>query len=589
MPKSKALRILILFLVLLLILSRLLFLSADPPSWIPGAWITDEGWWGDSARGLFFFNDPFSDDFGTSFLLCPGYTWSLNILFQIMGIGVFQLRLISAISGILLVLGLSNFVGKNLSPQLVPFALLLGILDPCLIGHSRLALLEIPQALWLILALLPLLQDRPRPAGSFFSGIALGIAFSIKPTAITFGYLPIAVVLLLRLFHSKRAFREIIWVSLGSGVILLPLFFFHILPNWDRFIATLASETATGKDSLLDKALYFGKFFNSTDNQGSFLLFWSAKASPAILILSWLGILSLARRRDRFLAEPGVEQKRIFPFLRSLGSMELGILAFVLFSFVAYHSERDQAHRRLALLVPSLSLLGVHWFRRQSNHKQTPFGAISLIALSLPLLLAFKGLVLPRLLPLLFPNAIHEDLRTSSNVAGLLTLILWPILLLPLLRWRKRFAAWSSLALGKGGRFLLCLALLAQAGLLVQSAIHLRFDLVKGQKRLKALIRPNETVLGDYAATLFFPLRVRTVRRVLPTAYSAPPPNLDVFERLKPKYLCENNIHGFQAYPPRYKDIEEAYSFRLLTTIQIGPHRKGTPRFRIRILERKGK
>ena len=573
-------------LILVLILSRLLFLSADPPFWMPGAWITDEGWWGDSARGLFFFNDPFADDFGTSYLLCPGYTWSLLLLFKTLGIGVFQLRLISAVSGILLILGLSHFVGKKLSPRLVPWALLFGILDPCLIGHSRVALLEIPQALWLVLALLPLLPQKPKAWGPFCSGICLGIAFTIKPTAITFGFLPIGVVLLLRLLRSRSALREILLLGLGTATLLAPLLLFHIPPNWDRFVATLASETATGKDQLLDKILYFGKFLNSTDDKGGFLLLWSAKASPAILILSWLGLLSLARRRDRFRAEPNARPKRPFAFLRKLETKELCILAFVFFSFVAYHSERDQAHRRLALLVPSLSLLGVHWVLDPKDHREAPFGAISLWALSLPLLLAFKGLALPRLLSLLFPQAVHQDLRTTSNIAGLISLTLWPLLLLPLLHWKKQLQAWSSFALGLGGKALLVFAFLFQTALLTQSAANLRFDLVTEQAHLKSLVQPNETVLGDYAATLFFPIGVRTVRRVLPTAFSAPPPNLDVFERLQPRYLCENKIHGFQEYAPRYKDIAAKYHFRPLTEVRIGPYRAKTPRFLIQILAR---
>ncbi len=585
--KNKApLRVLTLSLILLLILSRLLFLSADPPSWMPGAWITDEGWWGDSARGLFFFDDPFADDFGTSFLLCPGYTWSLLLLFKTLGIGMFQLRLISAVSGILLVLGLSHFVGKKLSPRLVPWALLLGILDPCLIGHSRVALLEVPQALWLVLALLPLLPAKTKPWGPFCSGICLAIAFSIKPTAITFGFLPIGVVLLLRLLRSRSALREILLLGLGTATLLVPLFFFHILPNWDRFVATLGSETATGKDQLLDKFLYFGKFLNSTNDKGGFLLLWSAKASPAILILSWLGLLSLARRRDKFRAESLPGPKKPFAFLRNLGSIELGILAFVFFSFVAYHSERDQAHRRLALLIPSMGLLGVHWGLDKRDHREAPFGAISLWAFSLPLLLAFKGLALPRLLRLLFSQAVQHDLRTTSNIAGLLILILWPLLLLPFLYGRKALQALADFTLGFGGKALLAIALLFQLALLSHSALSFRFDLVKEQKHLQSLIQPNETVLGDYAATLFFPIRVRTVRRVLPTAFSAPPPNLDVFERLQPRYLCENSIHGYKPYPPRYKDIQTCYHFHPLTQVRIGPDRAKTPRFRIQILER---
>ncbi|HHI80992.1 MAG TPA: hypothetical protein ENK02_13575 [Planctomycetes bacterium] len=585
--KNKGLRLLTAVLVVILILSRLLLLSADPPSWMPGAWITDEGWWGDSARGLYFFGDPFADDFGTSFLLCPGYTWSLLLLFQSLGIGIFQLRLISALSGILLVLGLSSFVGKKVSPRLVPFALLLGILDPCLFGHSRVALLEVPQALWLLLALLPLLPEKPRRWGPFCSGVCLAIAFSIKPTAVTFGFLPIGMVLLLRLLRSRSAVREILFFGLGAALLLGPLLLFHILPHWDRFAATLASETATGKDQLLDKLLYFGKFFNSTDDDGKFLLLWSAKASPAILILSWLGLLSLARRRDQFLrSDSSQPRKRPFPFLRSLGTMELGILAFVFFSFVAYHSERDQAHRRLALLVPGLALLGVHWALEKKKRRDVPLGMLSLLALSLPLLLAFKGLALPRLLPLLFPEAVRQDLRTSSNLAGLLTLLLWPLLLLPLLRWRSFFQGLATFALEKGGKLLLALALLLQAGLLATTCTNPRFDLVKEQTRLKEWVQAGETVLGDYAATLFFPIPVRTVRRVLPTAFSAPPPNLDVFERLQPRYLCENVIHGYLFYPPRYADIEKKHRFSSLTDVRIGPYRGETPRFLIRILER---
>jgi 4-amino-4-deoxy-L-arabinose transferase-like glycosyltransferase len=587
--RRNRLGLLTVLLVLLLILSRLLFLEADPPFWMPGAWITDEGWWGDSARGLFFFGDPFADDFGTSYLLCPGYTWSLALLFKTFGIGIFQLRLISALSGIFLVLGLSLFVGKKLSPRFVPFALLLGILDPCLIGHSRVALLEIPETLWIVLALLPLLPEKPRPWGPFYSGICLGIAFSIKPTAITFGFLPIGVVLLLRLLRSKTALREIVMFGLGTTALLGPLFLFHILPNWKPFIETLAAETATGKDQILDKLLYFGKFLNSTDDKGNFLLLWSAKASPAFLLLSWLGLLSLARRRDQFFKESPSSAKGPCAFLRNLGSMELGILAFVFFSFVAYHSERDQAHRRLALLVPGLSLLGVHWALNQKQHRETPFGPISLFALSLPLLLAFKGLALPRLLPWLLPDAMHQDIRTTSNLAGLLTLLLWPFLILPLLIWKEKLQALGAFVLGWGGKAFLTLALLFQMGLLMESAFYLRFDLVQEQKRLQTLVQPNETVLGDYASTLFYPIRVLTVRRVLPAAFSAPPPNLDVFERLQPRYLCENNIHGFQVFAPRYQDLEKKYLFHPLTEIRIGPYRGDKPRYLIKLLEREKK
>ena len=94
-------------LVIILLLgafSRLFFLSANPPGWLQDSYMQDAAWWANSSKNMHFYGDYFVDRYGSGFLMAPAYAWGVRVVYALGGIGLFQMRLLSALCGFLSIL-----------------------------------------------------------------------------------------------------------------------------------------------------------------------------------------------------------------------------------------------------------------------------------------------------------------------------------------------------------------------------------------------------------------------------------------------------------------------------------------------------
>src|SRR5712671_3397889 len=112
-PADRGWRWLFVVLVLLTLLVRLAALDVDPTRTMPEASLMDEGIWADGARGDLLFHDYFADDTGDAYLMAPLHTFVLRGVFQLFGIGLWQVRLPSALASVLLATVLGLWVARR--------------------------------------------------------------------------------------------------------------------------------------------------------------------------------------------------------------------------------------------------------------------------------------------------------------------------------------------------------------------------------------------------------------------------------------------------------------------------------------------
>lgn len=196
-------------------LSRLIYLSADPPQFLPSSVIGDEGYWVHNARLSALFGRAFTDDFVEDVNIAPFLSFMLRISFALFGVGFWQARLVPALFGIGSVM-LFWYLIKTKSKN--------GYLGGVLLGSSylffvinRLAMGESPAIFWLVLSLLFILKRR-----WYWTGIFWGMAVLSKSNAIL--VLPGLLASLMWTKNIKT--RETIEVILGLGLVVLIGFFF---------------------------------------------------------------------------------------------------------------------------------------------------------------------------------------------------------------------------------------------------------------------------------------------------------------------------------------------------------------------------
>lgn len=88
------------FALLVIAVSRLFYLSADPSSLISSSVIGDEGYWAHNARIDALFGHAFTDDFVEDVMVAPLLSLLLRISFAFFGVGFWQARLIPSIFGV---------------------------------------------------------------------------------------------------------------------------------------------------------------------------------------------------------------------------------------------------------------------------------------------------------------------------------------------------------------------------------------------------------------------------------------------------------------------------------------------------------
>lgn len=608
-PSASRSRLAALLLALILVAaaaSRLAVIQADPPAWMQGAFICDEGWWADAARGKALFNNYFSDDFGTAWLMTPAYTWALEAIYRLLGVGVAQTRLLAAGSELLVIALLAALLWRTAGRRAALLAALLLALSPFYWSYGRVGLLEPLQGLFIAAAFALWVVSPGFGWAALGAGAALGLAVAVKPNAVTLGGFPLALAALggfavERAEAPSRAARARLGLqlllrgllaALGAALVLGALFIFHVLPNWAAFRPMAVAESAAEAVSWKERVKVPGMLLLTTQMRGAVEtpVLWSpARYSPALLLGFWLVLVGVTLRLRGGCAK----------LFRALEPLEAQALGWALGTFLLLGSSFYQPDRRYILLLPPLAILAALLLARVSRaaprlpdpdrsgrRRGWLFRMFHAFVLTLPLLALFKAPGTALIMRLGSGVRLGKDPGLDYAAAGSLFMLFWlaPLALLaraPRLADRLSLAALRRpVVLG-----LVALFMTVEGGVLAAQFLTLGTTTAREQAALAQIVQPGETVLGHIAASLMLPLPVRTVRRVSPFE-TTPPPNPDVWERLHPRYILDMTVRNYQPMPHFYDDLVAKGKYHLLRRIELGPYEGGLPRYVLILYER---
>jgi len=513
-------------------LARLLFLDADPSPSMPDPTIMDEGLWADSARGALWFQEGwFADDLGNAYLVAPLYSRLLHGIYLLLGIGLWQTRLLSALASIGTAVLAGAMVRRRHGPGAATLATLLVGVCPLLDQHGRFALLESTQSFFLLAAFALLFTARRAAWQAALAGAAMGAAMLVKPNSATFGALPFALAWVIEWRADARTARpgvarERLGAAfacvVGGAAVLLGLGLPVWLPHWDAFVATLQYESGEANWRLGDHLLRLGVFGAREPAVGVQRLSALLRHAPLLTLGCWLLLLRRAAGSSL----------RDWPAARPLW-------VWLATGMVVQETSYDHVARRLVLLLPAMAILCATAFaqRRAAAPATRPWPAyVRWLLLLAPVVLLLKPSLANWLAPVIAALGTPLAAGTACRIGGLLVLLL--LVLLPLLL-RRCDTAGCYRRVRAVAPLLLAAAALSELARL--SALPPNdWTILAAQQRMRPLVDPGEVVLGDNAAIVLQTARVRTVRRVVAGArYSSPRPNADVADRLQPRYVLD--------------------------------------------------
>lgn len=429
-------------LLLVALLPRLLFLDADPPSQVLGAFLSDEGWWAQNARQRVLFGQWIMDDHNPALFAAPVYTAVVAAVYHYVGLGLAETRLASALAGtataLLLFAGLRAVLPIR---RALPPALLLA-LGTFPILMSRLGFTEAVQLVCSVLALAGILWATRLPAFGMLAGLGFMLAVLSKPNAAILG--PVFALWWLfeywRLRRTGASLRPLrlqvgafaLAVALIATVVGVTLVLPHRSAIQDQLAVSLASAYAPERRIADGGALLFFIPFLSLRPS----LFFTGSLVP----LFGLGLL-LWRRMGRQAAADLDAVERL-----------AWIWWWVILGYLSTQSY--QPDRRFLLLAPPLALLAARGlFEREPGGAAAPAAGPLRRMTAGALIGGLAGLIVIHLgVPVL--TVLFAKLHVGDE-AGIslytLQLLLWHatvgagVLLAwwnPAPRWRLRLPAW---------------------------------------------------------------------------------------------------------------------------------------------------
>lgn len=275
MTKSRAI---VLGIILCGFLTRFAFLASDSSILLDSGQVGDEGYWLYNARNLALFGKTAQDDFYHDFAAAPLFSFFASISFLVFGTGFWQGRLISAIAGLITIL-IAYKIGLLFSKKTALLSALLVSVNTLLILHSRLAVGESLQILFINVSLYLYLLRKTALSGAFFAAGILA-----KTTASM--YIPSFVILNAVFFlKGRREFLGVFrfWVTF-SGVFLIifaPILFFFL----DKIFLIYSTFGDWLKPQSLTDVFY---------NTSNFFIhpFWGSPFSFSLAILASVNIIN---------------------------------------------------------------------------------------------------------------------------------------------------------------------------------------------------------------------------------------------------------------------------------------------------------
>lgn len=545
---------------------RLAALDADPSPRMRDPVIMDEGLWAGSARGEVLFEDYFAEDHGEGYLIAPLYTHVLAGVYEVFGLGLWQTRLLAAATGAGALLLLGLWMAARGGTRAGVTTVLLGGVTQLFDQHSRIALLEMPEAFFVTASFVLLFARRRRILRAFAAGVAMAAAVSIKPNAVDFGVVPLALAYLLELGDARRAGAVREWGRRGAativgGIIGLAAFAMPTwLSHWPQLLAAARFESGISYYTAAEHLFRLA-------HPGT----WTPiRDAPTVVLGCWCWLLVRPRQPME-------------PTDRALLAWLVGALVMCEISFMPV------PRRYVLVLLPGCAI-AARFLMQHGSFSQSSSVTLRwrlsrcLLLVLLPAWLIkrpFQELLVPWLpqfgadwLPV--TRMQHEDCRAY--------LATW-IWLLVCIGATALLWSWPRIV-DRASRLAGQLGSCAVVGLAIFESCHLgclpphTHSMVDATAALERVVPRGSVVGGMFAATLLLPWDVRTVWRVVPgRLYSTPPPNPDAAVRLQPDYV----IDGVESFV-EMSDVT-ASGFRKLLPLELLPGPEG-PRIRLLLWQR---
>jgi len=589
------------FVLVVVAISRVVGTYNDPPWWMCSDFFCDEGWWADSARGKVLFDDYFADDFGISYLFAPGYTFLLQGVYRLFGVGLLQTRMVSAVGAVLTIIVMCGTIWRLLGRrQALLCALLLGA-SPFYWAYNRVALTETLQALFITGAFCLYMLKKNDRVAPFLAGLLLSMSVGIKLNAAAIGVIPLFLASCAEAISQARQGES----SVGTWVHLRPVFMgflgvlagvtafliVTVIPNWQAFLSIVFSEGGLGDFPVTRLLALFGpslvSIANATDPP--MVLLWRVAAwSPVVCLGAWLCLVRLAGRHAG--RDPSTRPV--------LSPFEVSVVVWMLSTWFLISLFSNQPDRRFVLLLPPMALAATVFVFSgpglpNSSFPPTPkpgnrrsFSHFLLwLLIMLPALLVIKPLVTNAILQGTAGLSVGRQPGLSYHLAGAIITFLWLLVLIPLSRFRVTGWKIQHALASKAFVAMLLLLLPYEMTVIGTQMIRGKNTFLETQLALQAIVAEDETVLGHAAAAAFLPHRVRTVRRSTPVD-GTPSPNPDVWDRTKPRYIIERETFDYHKLASKYDDLIRGKGYSLVSRFHIGPERDNRSRFVLALYER---
>jgi 4-amino-4-deoxy-L-arabinose transferase-like glycosyltransferase len=327
---------------LLALALRVIFPTADPPweSTVGIVW-HDEGAWVHNARNKALYG-AWTQDSWNPMYIAPVFTGLEYFSFALFGVGVWQARLVSELTGLasvlLLGLGVKRVAGRDAGI----IAAALAATNYVYVMWNRAALMEASMVAFIVAAWYCYVRAQRQPLFGLLAAACALLAYFTKAAAVFFVAalgLEALLVLLRPRAANDASSRSAAWMTLagfvGCGLLALVVF---VLPNWTDYRFYNWQMSVTRKPSydlrsLLDRVTWF-PIVHDIFTRMWFTVFvavvtifgmvarWRHLAPAERLLLLWVGLGTL----ELLLHDVGNERRFIFfiPALIALAAIVLG-------------------------------------------------------------------------------------------------------------------------------------------------------------------------------------------------------------------------------------------------------------------------
>lgn len=463
---------------------RLSFPTADPPwrSTVGVVW-HDEGAWVHNARNKALFGDWVQDAWNPMYV-APVFTALEYVAFAIFGVGLWQARLVSQLTGFVSVLLLAAGVARLAGREAGIAAAALLATNYVYVMYNRAALMEASMVAFMVAAWYAYVRAQRNARWVWVAAACALLAFFTKAAAAFFvAALAVEAALVFWTFRGDRSRNRIGRITLVAlaawGVIALVAF---VVPNWADYLFYNWQMSVTRKPSydfsaLRDRVTWFPIAHDI------FTRMWFVVVVGLVGALGWLARL---RRLD--------PPRRLLLLWIGLGALELIL-----------HDVGNE--RRFILFIPPLVALTAIVLGADRTLVPAEARAVTRgrLVLALPVVAFAIYVMVGALVRLAFLYEIRPGVRWSALAAVVLTALVYAT-------WPRPAAllgrpAWSA----RAGLLVATLVAVGQLAQFVQWTAGRTYKNYLASIRLGAVLPPGTPVHGKLANGLALENRIRPI------------------------------------------------------------------------------